>query len=136
MDLPVHVESIMYDAGFPLDVKLKLAYFISQRKDTMVVLGTHDVEDRTLTASEEHSIAIALRTRLRLFPESEYWGTPVTRAIIIGRSGLVRNSQYNKRLPLTYELAVKAARYMGAGNGRWKNGAHFDGAPGSIVEEM
>ena len=136
MDLPVHVESIMYDTGFPLEVKLKLAYFISQRKDTMVALGTHDVEDRTLTASEEHSIAIALRTRLRLFPESEYWGTPVTRAIIIGRSGLVRNSQYNKRLPLTYELAVKAARYMGAGNGRWKNGAHFDGAPGSKVEEM
>jgi hypothetical protein len=56
--------------------------------------------------------------------------------MIMGRSGLIRNNQYTKRLPLTYEVAIKAARYMGASNGRWKNGAHFDGAPGSIVEAM
>ena len=136
MDLAVHVESIIYDTGFPLDVKKALCYFISLRKDTFVVLGTHDVEDRVLTASEEHSLAIALRTRLQMFPESEYFGTPVARGLVVGRSALVRNSQYNKRLPMTYEVAVKAAAYMGAANGKWKTGNHFDGAPGSIVEAM
>ena len=58
------------------------------------------------------------------------------RAMIIGRSGRVRNSQYRDRLPLTYEIAVKSAKYMGAGDGRWKNGFHFDGAPGSVLDSM
>jgi hypothetical protein len=56
--------------------------------------------------------------------------------MIMGRSGLIRNNQYTRRVPLTYEVAIKSARYMGAGNGRWKNGADFDGAPGSIVEAV
>ena len=135
-ELAVNVESIVYDTGFPLDTKFDLCAFISQRRDTFVVLSTHDVEDRILTASEEHSLAIALRTRLQMYPESDYFGTPVMRGMIIGRSAKLRNSQYTKHLPLSAEVAIKSARYMGAGNGRWKNGSHFDGAPGSVVDYM
>lgn len=135
-ELALNVESIFYDSGYRLSTKLAAADFISQRRDTFVVLGTHDVNDRILTASEEHSIAIALRTRLQMFPESDYFGTPVMRGMIIGRSAKIRNSQYTKYLPMTYEVAIKAAKYMGAGDGRWKNGSHFDGAPGSIIESM
>ena len=58
------------------------------------------------------------------------------RGMIIGRSGVLRNSQFLKRLPMTAEVAIKSARYMGAGNGRWKTGSHFDGAPGSIVDYL
>jgi hypothetical protein len=135
-ELALNVESIIYDTGFPLATKYAIASFIALRKDTFVVLSTHDVEDRILTASEEHSLAIALRTRLQMFPESDYFGTPVMRAMIIGRSGKLRNSQYTKHLPLSAEVAIKAAKYMGASNGIWKNGSHFDGAPGSIVDYM
>lgn len=133
-DIAVHVESIMYDSGYPLATKYALCSFIAERKDTFVVLSTHDVNDRVLSASEEHSLAIALRTRLQMYPESDYYGTPVMRGMIVGRSGKLRNSQYSKRVPLTAEVAIKSARYMGAGEGRWKNGYHFDGAPGSIVD--
>ena len=133
-DIAVNVESIVYDSGFPLKTKYALCSFISERKDTFVVLSTHDVNDRKLSASEENSLAIALRTRLQMFPESDYYGTPVMRGMIVGRSGKLRNSQYQKRLPMTAEIAIKSARYMGAGDGRWKNGRHFDGAPGSIVD--
>lgn len=136
MDLAYHVESVIYDTGFPLDTKLALMNFMAVRKDTLVVVGTHDVNDRTLGASEELSVAIALRTRAAMFPESDYFGTEVTRAAIFGCSGKIRNSQYVKRLPLTYEYMRKAAKYMGAGNGRWKNGFHYDGAPGCIIEKM
>lgn len=133
-DIAINVESIVYDSGFPLATKYALCSFISERKDTFVVLSTHDVNERKLSASEEHSLAIALRTRLQMFPESDYYGTPVMRGMIIGRSGKLRNSQYLKRVPLSAEVAIKSARYMGAGNGIWKNGKHFDGAPGSIVD--
>lgn len=137
MDMAYHVESIMYDSGFPLKTKKALCNFISIRKDTAVILGTHDVLGRTLTAAEESSLAISLRTQAQLFPESEVHGTPVCRAVIVGRSGELANSNYSKRLPLTIELAHKAARYMGASNGRWKTGQSFSRAgttPGSIVE--
>lgn len=135
-DIPGNPESVIYDSGFPLATKLDLLSFISQRRDTFAILGTHVAGGRTLTASEEHSLAIALRTRAQSYPESDYFGTPVMRAMIIGRSGRIRNSQYKDRLPLTYEIAVKSAKYMGAGDGRWKNGFHFDGAPGSVLESM
>ena len=131
-----HVESIFYDSGFPLETKYKIASFISQRHDTFAVLSTHDVNDRIMTASEEHSIAIALRTRLQMYPESDYFGTPVMRAMIVGRCGRLRNSQYTKYLPLSLEIAIKSARYMGAGNGSWKTGYAFDGAPGHVIDYM
>ena len=135
-DLAVNVESIMYDSGYPLAAKLALCNFIGKRKDTFVTLATHDVNQSDLTASEEHSLAVALRARAQLFPESDAFGTPVMRAMIVGRSGKLRNSQYTKRLPCSYEVAIKAARYMGAGDGQWKNGKNFDGAPGSVLEFM
>jgi len=136
MENAVNVESVLYDSGFPLETKFQLCNFIAQRKDTFVVLSTFDVNQRIMEPSEEHSLAIALRTRLQMFPESDYFGTPVMRGMIVGRSGKLRDSQYHKRLPLTAEVAIRSARYMGASNGRWKNGYAFDGAPGSVIERM
>jgi len=133
-DTAINVESILYDSGFPLATKYALCNFIAARKDTFVVLSTHDVNQPDLTASEEYSLAIALRTRLQLFPESDYFGTPVMRGMIVGRSGKLSNSQFTKRVPASIEIAIKSARYMGAGDGKWKNGKAFDGAPGSILD--
>lgn len=126
-------ESIIYDSGFPLDTKYALCSFIAVRKDTFVVLSTHDVMGLSLTASQESSLAIALKTRLQMYPESEYFGTAVMRGMVVGRSGRLLQSQYGKRLPLTLEIARKAASYMGAGNGRWKPGFAFDAAPANNV---
>lgn len=131
-----NVESIMYDSGFPVSTKKALTNFISVRKDTFVVLSTHVVGGPTMNAAEEYSLAISLRTRLQMFPESDYFGTPVMRGMIVGRSGKLLNSKFKERLPLTLEIAIKSAEYMGASNGRWKNGHNFDAAPGSVVDNM
>ena len=136
LDIAQNVESVIYDSGFPLETKYALLNFIAIRKDTFVNLGTHTIGEDALSASEENAVAVALRTRAQLFPESDYFGTPVCRAMIMGRSGVLRGRQYNKRVPATFEIATKSARYMGAGNGRWKNGFNFDGAPGSIIETL
>jgi hypothetical protein len=133
LDSAKYPESIMYDSGFPLATKYAMTSFIAIRKDTALVLSTHDVNGPTLTASEESSLAIALRTRLQMYPESEFFGTSTMRAMIVGRSGVLLNSQYRKRLPLTLEIATKAAMYMGAGNGKWKPGFSFDQAPNNNV---
>lgn len=136
MDVAYHVESFFYDSGFPMDVKKDIAYFISRRHDTFAHLGLHEVGERTLTASEEISMAIALRTQIRMFPESEVFATPAMRAMITGRSGKLRNSLVTDRLPLTAEVLIKSAKYWGAANGKWKEGNNFDGNPGHIVENM
>lgn len=125
--------SIIYDSGFQLDTKYALCDFIAIRKDTAVVLATHTVGEPMLKASEDSSLALALKTRLQNYPESDYFGTPVTRGMIIGRSGKLLNSQFTMRLPLTLEVAAKAAGYMGAGNGIWKSGKNFDHWPDSLV---
>jgi hypothetical protein len=133
-ELAVNPESTIYDSGFSIDTKLALAYFISLRKDTAVVVGTHEVGERDLTASEEYSLAIQIRTRLQMFPESDYFGTPTMRGLIMGRSCKIMDSQYVERIPATYEVMMKSAKYMGASNGAWVNGQDFSGAPGSVIE--
>lgn len=133
MDTAFNVESIVYDTGFPLQTKYALCKVLAERKDIGVVLSTYSVGGQQLTAAEDHSIAVALRTRLQMYPDSDYFGTPVFRGVIIGRNGILRGSQYTKRLPITLELAVKAAKMMGAGNGSWKSEELFDKAPLSEI---
>lgn len=135
-DIAYHVESHIYDTGFPLETKYDLISFIANRKDTFVVLTPSEWGQRALTASEEYSVAAALQSRLALHPESTYFNTPVYRGVIQGSAGRIRASQYTERFPLTYELGIKSAKYMGAGNGIWKNGSNFDGYPGSIIEDQ
>lgn len=134
MDTAAHPESIFYDSGFTTPTKTALAAFISQRKDTFLVWGTHDVLGPALTAAQESSLALSLKTTAQLYPESEVFGTPVVRAMIVGRSGIYIGSQYTKRLPITIEVAIKSAKYMGAGNGIWNSVYNFDQAPNSQIE--
>lgn len=135
-DLVVNPESVIIDAGFELATKYALFNFIAVRRDTAVILSTHDVMGRTLDASQETSMGISLRTAAQLYPESELYGTHVCRAMVVGHSGEFMDSQYPARLPLTLEIAKKAAIYMGASNGKWKAGASFDSAPGSVVSSF
>lgn len=126
--------SFAYDTGFPLATKYALANFISVRKDTFLVMSTYDVNGIELSAADESSLAIAIKTRLTLFPESENFGTPTCRAMIIGRYGRMVGTQYRKKLPLTLEIAIKSAAYMGAGNQVWNNANRFDRDPGSQLQ--
>lgn len=135
-DIARNVESIIYDSGFNITTKEALCNFIAVRHDTFVVLSTYDVSNPQLTMAQEMSTAISLRTRLQMFPESDYFGTPVMRGMIVGFSGTLLNSTYTTPLPLTAEVAIKSAIYMGAANGAWKSGSNFDGAPGSILQYM
>lgn len=119
-------ESVVYDTGFPLQTKYDLISVIAIRKDMAVFLTPYDASGAVLTADEESSLAVALKTRLQQFPESDYFGTSTMRGAIIGRSGTLTGALYDNPLPLTIELADKLADYMGAGNGVWKPGGGFD----------
>lgn len=146
-DIARRPESIVYDTGFSSATKLEMSYFISQRPDIALVLSTHEDTRQvrgytgeapagastTLTLSEEIAAATLLQSRVRLIPESEYFGTPTSRAIIFAGSGVLRNSEWTARVPVTMNMLQMASAYMGAADGKWKSTKRFSRAPGSIL---
>ncbi len=126
MDMGKFPISTVYDAGHALDVKYALMNVLALRKDIWVALTTYDIQGTKLTAAEESSIAVALRTRANLYPESTFYGTSVARAIIVGRNGRMLGTPYKGRLPLILEIAEKSANYMGSSDGIWKSQYSFD----------
>ena len=137
-DLAINVESIFYDSGFSLDTKKELVNFITARKDTTIILSTHDdaMGDKDLPLSDARAVAVALKARYQLAPESEYFGTPVCRGVVMVGTGKLRDGSTNKRIPFTFELAMKAADMMGAGTGQWDGTKIFDNYPGNSLEYL
>jgi hypothetical protein len=125
--------SNLFDSGFPLQVKYDLMRFISRRKDTAVAVCTHQFGGPELTASQDSSLAISLRSRMQMYPESEFFGTPTVRGYVVGRSGVMIGEKWNKRVPYALELAYNMARYMGAANRQWKSELSIDTAPNNEV---
>lgn len=129
MDSAYWPQSIIWDSGYSLETKKKLLVPMGRRKDMMCILSTQDASQPQNDATQETSMAIALRAAARLYPESEVYGTGVCRAIVIGHSGYLINSQWSDLLPLTIDLANKVSKFMGASNGIWKADKGFDNAP-------
>lgn len=126
LDDAMYPQSVLYDSGFTMETKKAFFVPMGRRKDVWAVLSTQDVSLRQNRPSEESSIAVALRTAARMYPESVIYGTSTCRAIVHGQSGWLLESPYKKLLPLTIEFAQKCARYMGAGIGSWTTGKAFD----------
>lgn len=138
---PVHddarrVESVFYDSGFPLATKYKLLDFMAIRKDVGLGLSVYEAGAPAGDAAGNYATAQALRSRAVLTPESTYFGTPCSRVFIMGRSGKLIGSPYSKRVPGLYEMAMKFAEFMGAGNRVWKEDKRPGGYPGSIVKHL
>lgn len=126
MEMAIHVESTLWDTGFPLDVKEEFSNFIMHRPDTWVMLTTQVFGVRSFSLAEEQSVGIALRTRFEMQPESDYFGTPVMRAVIMGGDAKSRIENWPHRVPVLLDLADKVAAYMGSSTGDWQSGKAFD----------
>lgn len=128
--------SAVWDSGFSLETKKALFTVMGRRKDTFVVVGTQDASQPLNSPSEDSSIAVALRSAARLYPESDIHGTPACRAAIVAQAGKLISSLYRGHLPLTHELAQKIANYMGAGTQIWDTSAKPDVYPNNEIRFM
>lgn len=145
--------SAVWDSGFSLETKKAMLNVIGQRKDMAVFLAAQSVADyvtqnvggsiqkvwswlKPNTESEETAIAGTLRTIASAYPESEVYGTPVCRAVIVGQCGTLVNSLYTRKLPLTYELANKVSAFMGSADGIWDANEAYDLRGNNIIELM
>lgn len=145
--------SAVWDSGYSLETKKALLYPMGQRKDIAVFLATQSLADYVTTnvagklekvwswlepnsEAEETAIAGTLRTIASTYPESEVHGTPVCRAVIVGQCGNLVNSNYLRKLPLTYELADKVSAFMGGADGFWDASQAYDQRGNNIIKNM
>jgi len=130
----INIENALWDSGFTLDTKKKLVNFISLRKDTFLGLSTREdnLGDKTIDLVTERAIGLNLRARLALAPESTFFGTPVSRAVIIAGSGNDELDPANERYGITHYVAYKVARMMGGV--KWKSELMFDRGEKNVIE--
>lgn len=129
LDHARYEQSAYIDTGFKLATKMEFINLLGKRDDIHIALSTQDVSQPANTAADESAMAIALRTALRLHPESEIHGTGVCRGVVIGHAGKLLNSNFKGLSAAVLEYADKCAQYMGAADGVWKTGMGFDKSP-------
>lgn len=136
--LALNKETIIYDTGLKFENKLAFAKFIGKRRDTNVVLSTYtfNKDNVPMSIADEYTIASSLGNILKLYPESDRFGTPTSRASIVMHSGFVSDGTYAYRLPNTLDLAVKLAKFAGAGNGAFDGDYEFSRQPNNQVSEL
>lgn len=134
-DTAVYPFSCMYDSGFSIETKKKMAVILQERRDAYIVVATQAYNADLNSPSEEASLAASLRAHFRSIPESDYYGTETCRVVLMGNAGQLIGSKYKGLLPFTVAFAKKCAAYMGAANGYMQPSAAFDSAPGNIVTE-
>lgn len=136
--LAVNKESTLWDSGFTLETKKYFPKFISKRKDTWIMLSTHDASlgKKYFNISQSKAIAASLNTALKLAPESTFYGTGVTRGQIIMGAGIPEDGTTDDYVALTYEVLLMISRFAGAGNGKWKREYLYDKMPNNIIKTL
>lgn len=133
LDMAKYPFSFLYDSGFSLPTKYALASILGKRPDVNFVTSTQSILDPQNTADEDSSMAMSLAAYIGNTPESTVYGTPACRAMIVGSSGHLLNSNYRGLVPLTLQVAARFAAYMGAANGRWDTSVPPDEYPYNVV---
>lgn len=127
--------SFFWDSGFNIDIKQKMPYLLN-RRNLMLMVSTQDASRPLNSASEESSMAVALRAFLRSVPESDFFGTSTCRACVVGHAGKLIGDGYKGVLPFTIALAKRCAAYMGSGTGYMQPNAAIDESPNNVITEF
>jgi len=138
-EVALHNESSLWDSGFDVTVKNALSNIIAIRPDTTIFQSTYICNptfDNIMSSEEQLAVGKIISSRLRLTPESTYFGTDVARAVVCFGSCTIKDSSFKGRIPTTYDLLLKVCDYMGAGNGKWKHTAQFDAGDESAATSI
>ena len=134
LDIARFPQSVVYDSGFSVKTKKAMPKILGARKDIWIALATQDQALPQNNVDAESSMAITLRAACEMQPEAELYGTSVVRAVIMGQSGYLINSEYKKLVPATFELAYNLAAWAGSGDGKLKSAASPDVDPNNQIK--
>jgi hypothetical protein len=134
-NVAVYPFGVLYDTGLSMEGKYQMAEVLARRQDLRCVFTTYvEAEGRAPTASQELSRANALMARLRAYPESTLYGTPVCRAEIVLQTGYLAQDGYSKPVPQLLDYAQRWARFAGIGTGNLREGFDVDVSPNNRIE--
>lgn len=137
MVIPRNPETVIYDTGFKeIATKESLCNFISIRKNTVLFLSTEHVNDKNTfnSINDSKGVGNLLKARIALSLESEFFGTPSFRAVIMGQTGMLADDSYSYRVPLTFHAINKFAGYMASP--KWNSGNDFESGDNSRVQVL
>lgn len=109
--------SDIYDTGFSMPTKQAMIGVMNKRPNLRVTVSTQDLAESINTNLEDISIGNVLGASFKLQPESTFFGTGVCRGVIMSQVGEQPNNEYRKPVTMVHDIAVKRARWAGAGNG-------------------
>ena len=95
-------------------------------------MATKWVERPAMSIDDEIAAISDLSSKVRMIPESERFGTPACRMIIVGQTGEFIDRRIQGRHPLTLEWAHKLSKMMG--RHRWNEDNAVDKNPNVIIE--
>lgn len=129
----------VYDVGQVADSNVRSIYRDGDVTDVDNV--QHLVADWGVCAQQtqtrEDAYGAALKAAFNTTMESDFFSTPVTRAIIRGQSGTVIESGiWDGFLPLTYELMCQLSDFAGDPSGIWREKYDFTIEPNNIIQLM
>lgn len=85
----------------------------------------------------EDGYGAALKAAFNAVVESDYFSTPVVRAVIRGQSGrVIEDGIWDGFLPVTYEFACQVSDLAGDASGIWRPEYDFSIEPNNIVKLM
>lgn len=141
--------SAYYDSGFSIDTKKAMMSITAKRKDVVVVTGIHRIADFApaigehdpvwgyvgqLTENEKRSVASTLYSNAQMIPESIIDGTGASRIAIVRGDTLPYDARIPYNVPLTFDVAYKASRYMGSTDGNWDGRYAFEEETVKVLE--
>ena len=89
------------------------------------------------TQTQEDAYGAALKAAFNSTMESDYYSTPVTRAILRGQSAQVIEANiWDGYLPLTYEFMCQLSDFAGDPSGIWREKYDFTIEPNNVVQLM
>lgn len=101
----------LYDVGYTIETKFAMSDFMAKQKRCKIMIAAQDANRHLYNMDEAVSLAAALRARVAITPESEFYGTPAMRATIFAQSGYVNDTTIGNIIPMTYWIANKRANF-------------------------
>lgn len=148
VDVAKYPFSMFWDTGFSYDTKVSARNLLKHRADVGVILSCFTVADKVKqpdgqeyfnyishqTEEQLQAIGSKLKLAYSLYPESIYYGTSAVRVGIVKHSGVKNNSAYPKRRSVAIHLIEQISRYMGRGDGKWRESAIIDHESNRIID--
>lgn len=132
-DIAKYPYNFIWDTGYSYQTKLAIRTALNTRKDMFAVISCFSVADYSetekgkifnyLSKQDEvnlQGVAARLQSAFRLFRESDVYGTPAVRAMLVKNSGVINNNPYKKRRSLAIFILGKVCRWIGGSDGKFK----------------